>query len=99
MFGGEFGVEFQALAAFGVDAVAAILGAGLLAPRHHYRAVSLGIDHVLWQVQLAVGCASAGNILAPWGSDRYTCPVGAVSSMVPSGNCCSHQPGINVLIT
>jgi hypothetical protein len=36
-----FGVEFVALAAFGGDAVAAVLIAGLLAARHHHRPIRL----------------------------------------------------------
>jgi hypothetical protein len=37
-----FGDEFGALAAFGIDAVAAVLVAGLLAAQHHHRPVGIG---------------------------------------------------------
>jgi len=50
-----FGDEVGALAAFGVDAVAAVLVTGLFAPRHHCRPVGVGRHHVWQDVQLTGG--------------------------------------------
>jgi hypothetical protein len=41
-----FGDEFGSLASFGVDAVASVLFAGLLAARHHHIAISAGLIEV-----------------------------------------------------
>ena len=83
-----FGDEFGSLASFLVDAVAAVLVADLFAARHHHRALGGGITEGRYR-QLSVDCASGGNMLAPWGSVVYVCPVGAVRITMPSGNCWS----------
>jgi len=47
-----FGDEFGALAAFGVDAVAAVLLAGLFAARHHCRPIRVLLTAILGQALL-----------------------------------------------
>ena len=63
-----FGDEFGSLASFGVDAVAAVLFAGLFAARHHRRRDRGGFDRASVSGSSPVDWASAGNMLAPWGS-------------------------------
>ena len=51
-----FGDEFGALAAFGGDAVAAVLCAGVRAPRHHHIAISAGfVAGRYWQLTGGLG--------------------------------------------
>ena len=62
-----FGDEFGSLASFSGDPLASILFAGLLAPRHHHIAIGVGSLRVV-SGSSPVDWASAGNMLAPWGS-------------------------------
>ena len=69
-----FGDEFGAFAAFGVDAVAAVLLAGLLAARHHCGAVGLGYLRVSAVCRSSpVDCARAGNIARAVGFGACRC--------------------------
>ena len=52
-----FGDEFGAFASFGIDAVAAVPFAGLLAARHHCRPVDRRRNHVRRDIQLTRGMA------------------------------------------
>ena len=64
-----FGDEFGSFASFGVDAVAAVLFAGLLASRHHRRAVRARAAVEGGQSAAHRWTApAAGNSAAPWAS-------------------------------
>ena len=82
-----FGDEFGAFAAFGVDAVAAVLFAGLFAGGHHRAPIGVGLVERRRDRQLTGGLGQRGNMLAPSGSVVYVCPVGEVKSPLPSGSC------------
>jgi hypothetical protein len=60
-----FGDEFGSLAALSVDAVTAILFAGLLSPRHHCPSVGFRPGKRRWDRQLTGGPAEYGEHARP----------------------------------
>ena len=79
-------------AAFPLDSVSAVLGAGAFSSRHGQTAVRTGQRPRRPAQGSPVGTASCGKSIAPNGSVVCTRPLGVVKTIVPSGSCVTCHP-------